>query len=154
MPISPLPPLDPGETVRMLGSLASMISAYIAVRREKRDLTEADRRKIIATGKAAESRDPSQAAVHVVEAISIKILEPYQRRIQRVIVRYTEAIDHLNPLDADDVQRRAIFEICKLLEMLKRHNRGKVPPEFEWVWNDFGCAGSAEDTEDEEAPRD
>jgi hypothetical protein len=128
------------ELVRTLGVLASMVSAYIAIRRERRQLNDRDREQILEAGLPQNIR-VSPDDIKLVQVLPKGIGEAANDRIQRILRQYEKTIRR--PSGTSDVDReteQTEFEICHTLNLIKKHNRGKLPKKQwrDW-WDAFNC---------------
>lgn len=135
-------PQDAYEIIRTLGSLASMASAYIAIRRERRDIGERERKQILEAGEKGKDRIHVEGALRLLTVIPKGILDAANHRIRQVEKRYEQIIRSPNtkPAELDNEYEKAREEICALLKLIKRHNSGELPNEdFYDIWVTYQC---------------
>jgi hypothetical protein len=132
--------MDPSEMIRTLGSLASMVSAYLAIGREQHELTQQDRNRILQAGDIGAQRIPIEEYIRVLSGVPKDILDGYNDRIIRSRQDYEWGVKHLNPIDLEKLRRNTQFEICSFLRLLQRHNGGAFPtPDDHQLWKAFEC---------------
>ena len=132
-------PNDAFELIRTLGSIASMVSAYWAIRATAR-VPDEDVKASVFSAEEARREPPDTREIQFVQALPKDIGEAATRRLQRALDRYKKAWDSpMNVLDLDKESELAAWEICNTLRILmKRH--GELPMK-KWrdLWKQFKC---------------
>jgi|GEM_PF-2886025 len=130
------------DLVKTLGAFASMVNAYVAIRRERRELTERDKFLIVEAGdiRKVESRmDPRD--INIAQALPRGIGIAAGKRLKRSYKRYLKAFSGpTSPFELDKEKEIAQSEICHTLALIKDHNNGRLPTK-EWrdLWKSFAC---------------
>ncbi|MBK7994127.1 MAG: hypothetical protein IPK14_12115 [Blastocatellia bacterium] len=130
------------EVLAGLGSLASMVSAYINIRRENREMGS---KEILEINKAKEIgkflniiENPLLNRVIIPE----KILYSANQKIQKAIERISKAIDPSSDLSSfkqEEEMAVAEKEICNTVTLIRKYNKGLVPKELEDIVAAFKC---------------
>jgi hypothetical protein len=137
------------ELVRGIAALSSMITSYLALRREKEKtgkfpkelkFDKEDTNQIISASHVSEKAiNPKD--IEILQALPKDIGHAAKDRIQKTLRRYSEAISSpLNAFDLDKETELAEFEICHTLKLIKKHNNGKLPTkQLRDLWEAFNC---------------
>lgn len=137
--------LDPNtlaEGIKTLGSLASMVSAYLAIRRERRELLDRDKEEIVRAGGKGVGYILASDFLNLMKVIPDGVLDAWCKRIKKAQERYERAI--LRPTNTlDDLNREKEIvaeEVCYALATIKEHNKGELPDgELKDKWDAFQC---------------
>lgn len=136
-----------GEALRALGSLSSMLSAYLALRRERRELSREDARQVVHAGEEGARRVSREGlADTVVRIISRHILDNARKKIDRAERRFGDAIADIRntPQQVDQEAQIAKAEVCAMLQLIRDHNGNDLPDkELEDLWVQFRCDQTA-----------
>ena len=130
------------KVVRALGSLASMVNAYVSLRKRRKDLTPGDRKEILTAGAdGASAYDPKAVSIFMA-MIPGPVRDAAVKRINKAEERYVKNIGSPNttPAELDREFEKAQEEICALLSLLRRHNEGEIPDEFKALWGAYRCS--------------
>lgn len=149
-----LPDYIPTELIKTLGSLASIASGYLNVKRAIIDSGRAERTVTgRITGILTEEEkkvildEPSQIDIvrlddkEALQIISPEILQSALDRIKRAKERYLQIIAKGEIYHIDEAQAVTRNEICLLLRLVLDHNNGHFPDNSDLlkIWREFRC---------------
>ena len=134
-------PNDAFEVIRTLGSIASMVSAYWAIRQTGR-LPDENLKNLLLYSPRIEQGEGliDLDDIEFVQSLPKEIGDAANRRLRRALDRYRKAIDSpMNALELDRESELAAWEICNFLRLLKKRH-GELPTKH-WrdLWKQFKC---------------
>lgn len=122
---------DTLQLIQILSWLAGISSAGMNAYRLAKDRSQV---------RPAEPEE--EAILQALQSIPQGVLDAVRERIEKTTSRYEGMIRRGAPVDEiDGAWDRVGFEVCGLLEILKKHNDGDLPDEdlFSELWRSFGC---------------
>lgn len=131
------------DAIRTLGSLASMASAYLAFRRDRREMNSNDREKILDAAESTTIDQPSDDLLRALMVIPDAIFDAAKKRIEKPIKKYEKVLQSPNtrPVDLEDEYEKASEMVCEFLRLIRRHNGDVLPGDesLQNLWKSFQC---------------
>jgi hypothetical protein len=129
-------PLTILTSLSSLATIARFINDFL-LRGERIPLSERDRLE----AKAREPAAPSPAAIQAVAKLSDDFRKIFDEQLTKAKERLQERYRRpaAGPAEYKEAYDQAQYQICAVLDAIRRHNGAKLPDDLKALWEEFAC---------------